>query len=113
MVVVVVGVVVGVDVGVSVGCLVGWLVGWLAGWLVCWLVGWFVGWLCMFEWFFVSCVRVGSYFGFAFVRFAADLCVGLSKSARCAGAAKGPTFGSALVVDGCYLCSFNECRAPA
>ena len=30
------------------------------------------------------------------------LCVGLSKSARCAGAAKGPTFGSALVVDGCY-----------
>ena len=56
-------------------------------------------------------VYVGSYFGFVFVRFAADLCVGLSKSARCAGAAKGPTFGSALVVDGCYLCSCARVRA--
>ena len=50
-------------------------------------------------------------FGFAFFRFAADLCAGLSESTRCAGAAEGPTFASALVVDGCYLCSCVRVRA--
>ena len=37
-------------------------------------------------------------------------CAGLSKSAQCAGAAKGPTFASALVVDGRYLCSRARVR---
>ena len=53
-------------------------------------------------WLFALC------FGFAFFRFAADLCAGLSESTRCAGVAEGPTFASALVVDGCYLCSMRR-----
>ena len=56
-------------------------------------------------WLFALCS------GFAFFRFAADLCAGLSESTRCAGAAEGPTFASALVVDGCYLCSCMRVRA--
>ena len=68
--------------------------------------------MCWFGLCLVFRVRVGLVFGFACAGFAADLGVSVSGSGTVrVGAAKGPTFASALVVDGRYLCSCVRVRA--